>query len=164
MPRIALGVEYDGSRYCGWQRQDHCESVQGALEQALQKLFSASVRIHGAGRTDAGVHATGQVAHFDIDRDLDVVFVSHPLDAIFELVRRDAQGAAGFGCALGNLVQLVRNQAGLEHAVARLADERGDVDAHRAHERAAAAHRAGVVNQFLPFAQLLHRDFAFQAK
>lgn len=67
MPRIALGVEYDGSRYCGWQRQDHCESVQGALERALGFVAASPVTVHCAGRTDTGVHATGQVVHFDCD-------------------------------------------------------------------------------------------------
>lgn len=67
MPRIALGVEYDGSRYCGWQRQEHCESVQGVLERALSFVAAAPVTVHCAGRTDTGVHATGQVVHFDCD-------------------------------------------------------------------------------------------------
>ena len=65
MPRIALGVEYDGARYCGWQRQPHCESVQQALESALAFVADAPVTVHCAGRTDTGVHATGQVVHFD---------------------------------------------------------------------------------------------------
>lgn len=67
MPRIALGVEYNGTRFCGWQRQDHCESVQGALERALSVVADAPVTVHCAGRTDTGVHATGQVVHFDTD-------------------------------------------------------------------------------------------------
>lgn len=67
MPRIALGVEYDGSRFCGWQRQDHCESVQGALERALSSVAASPVTVHCAGRTDTGVHATGQVVHFDCE-------------------------------------------------------------------------------------------------
>ena len=65
MPRIALGVEYDGTRFCGWQRQDHCESVQGALERALSVVADDAVTVHCAGRTDTGVHGTGQVVHFD---------------------------------------------------------------------------------------------------
>ncbi len=73
MPRIALGVEYDGTRFCGWQRQDHCESVQGTLERALSFVAASPVTVHCAGRTDTGVHATGQVVHFDCDapRDAD---------------------------------------------------------------------------------------------
>ncbi|MEO0950813.1 MAG: tRNA pseudouridine(38-40) synthase TruA [Pseudomonadota bacterium] len=65
MPRIALGVEYDGTRFCGWQRQDHCESVQGALERALSVVANEAITVHCAGRTDTGVHGTGQVVHFN---------------------------------------------------------------------------------------------------
>lgn len=63
--RIALGVEYDGSRYYGWQRQDAVPSVQAALESALTKIANEPISVVCAGRTDAGVHATGQVVHFD---------------------------------------------------------------------------------------------------
>lgn len=62
--KIALGIEYDGSRYYGWQRQAEVESVQGHLEQALSKVADAPITVFCAGRTDAGVHATGQVVHF----------------------------------------------------------------------------------------------------
>lgn len=67
MTRIALGVEYDGADYCGWQYQDHARSVQAELEQALSTVAAAPIRVHCAGRTDTGVHATGQVVHFDTD-------------------------------------------------------------------------------------------------
>ncbi len=63
--RIALGIEYDGSRYFGWQRQREVNSVQQELELALSKIAAHPVEIQCAGRTDAGVHATGQVIHFD---------------------------------------------------------------------------------------------------
>ncbi len=65
--RIALGVEYDGFRYRGWQRQDHVQSVQSVLEATLSKIADQNVSVQCAGRTDAYVHATGQVIHFDID-------------------------------------------------------------------------------------------------
>lgn len=65
MRRIALVVEYDGGAFCGWERQPHCESVQAALERALSRVADEPVRAVCAGRTDAGVHALGQVAHFD---------------------------------------------------------------------------------------------------
>lgn len=63
--RIALGVEYQGTHYCGWQRQSHCESVQGLVEQALTQIAAEPVDVHCAGRTDTGVHAVGQVVHFE---------------------------------------------------------------------------------------------------
>lgn len=63
--RIALGVEYDGSHYFGWQRQREVISVQQVLEQALSKVADQTIELTCAGRTDAGVHATGQVVHFD---------------------------------------------------------------------------------------------------
>lgn len=65
--RIALGIEYDGSRYCGWQYQDHSPSVQEKVEQALAFVANHEVRVSCAGRTDTGVHALGQVVHFDTD-------------------------------------------------------------------------------------------------
>lgn len=63
--RIALGVEYDGSAYCGWQRQKHSPSVQEPLEAALSKVANEPIKLVCAGRTDTGVHGCGQVVHFD---------------------------------------------------------------------------------------------------
>lgn len=68
MPRYKLIIEYDGSPYCGWQVQDNGRSVQGALEDAVKAICSESIRVHGAGRTDAGVHALAQVAHLDMPK------------------------------------------------------------------------------------------------
>lgn len=65
--RIALGIEYDGSKYYGWQRQNEVISVQEKLEDALSRVANHPVRVHCAGRTDSGVHGTGQVIHFDTD-------------------------------------------------------------------------------------------------
>jgi tRNA pseudouridine38-40 synthase len=67
MVRVALGIEYDGSAFHGWQEQGHARSVQGELQQALSRIASHAVTLTAAGRTDAGVHALLQVAHFDTD-------------------------------------------------------------------------------------------------
>jgi tRNA pseudouridine38-40 synthase len=71
MPRYALMLEYDGAPFAGWQRQADQPSVQGALEAALAKLEADVPSVAAAGRTDAGVHATGQVAQADLGRDWD---------------------------------------------------------------------------------------------
>ncbi len=65
MKRIALGLEYDGRAFCGWQVQPDVATVQAALENALSRMAGHSVRVHAAGRTDTGVHGAMQVAHFD---------------------------------------------------------------------------------------------------
>jgi len=69
MPRYRLDIEYDGTPYAGWQRQAGQHSVQAALEQAILAFSGQTISLRGAGRTDSGVHATGQVAHLDLDRD-----------------------------------------------------------------------------------------------
>ena len=70
MPRYKLTIEYDGAPFAGWQRQDNAPSVQEELEKAAQKLDQSIVTVQGAGRTDSGVHALGQVAHIDLTKDL----------------------------------------------------------------------------------------------
>ena len=66
MPRIRLTVAYVGTRYLGWQLQGQGATVQGVLEAKLSRICDEPVRVHGSGRTDSGVHALGQVAHFDV--------------------------------------------------------------------------------------------------
>ena len=66
MPRFSIIIEYDGTPFVGWQRQENGPSIQTALEHAIKKLTGEDVAVFGAGRTDAGVHARAQVAHFDL--------------------------------------------------------------------------------------------------
>lgn len=80
MPRYAFKVEYQGAPYAGWQRQKDQPSVQGAIEHALAKLEPGPHTIAAAGRTDAGVHALGQVAHCDLTRDWDPFRLSEALN------------------------------------------------------------------------------------
>lgn len=69
MSRFRIDIEYDGTPYCGWQRQDGHPSVQQSIEESITQFCQHDVILFGAGRTDAGVHATGQVAHFDLDKE-----------------------------------------------------------------------------------------------
>src|SRR5580698_2447673 len=71
MPRYKLTLEYDGAPFVGWQRQANGLSVQETLEGALYALCGEAVAAHGAGRTDAGVHASGQAAHIDLPKAWD---------------------------------------------------------------------------------------------
>jgi tRNA pseudouridine38-40 synthase len=78
---VRIQVAYDGSAFYGWQRQDGFHSVQEALEEALCAFSEEPVTVHGSGRTDTGVHALGQVAHFHIDTRLDDDRLWHALNA-----------------------------------------------------------------------------------
>lgn len=69
MPRYKLTIEYDGTAFYGWQRQSGFISVQQALEEAIEEFAREKVAVFGAGRTDTGVHALGQVAHIDLTKD-----------------------------------------------------------------------------------------------
>jgi len=71
MPRYALKIEYDGAPFCGWQKQIDMRSVQGTINDALLNLEPACEGVQGAGRTDTGVHATGQVGHVDLIKNIE---------------------------------------------------------------------------------------------
>lgn len=109
MPRYRLTVEYDGGDFVGWQRQDNGTSIQAALEDAFASFCGENVSVNGAGRTDAGVHALGQVCHVDLVKDmptdtirdavnaylrpapiavLDAALVDEDFDARFSAIRR----------------------------------------------------------------------------
>lgn len=70
MPRYAFAVEYEGSRFKGWQRQPDARTVQQELERALSLILQQNIQVVGSGRTDTGVHAEAQVAHFDVHQEL----------------------------------------------------------------------------------------------
>jgi tRNA pseudouridine38-40 synthase len=84
MPRYRIIIEYDGTPFVGWQAQAEGEAVQTTLERAINGFSGETVRVRGAGRTDAGVHALGQVGHFDLSREFDPWKVR---EAINHLVR-----------------------------------------------------------------------------
>jgi tRNA pseudouridine38-40 synthase len=87
MPRYKLTLEYDGRGLVGWQRQANGLSVQEVLETAAERFCGAALTVHGAGRTDAGVHALGQTAHLDLPRDA-------PPDVIRNALNHHAKPAA----------------------------------------------------------------------
>jgi tRNA pseudouridine38-40 synthase len=84
MPRFKLTLEYDGAPFVGWQRQENGLSVQEALEGAIFAMTGERSTAHGAGRTDAGVHALGQVAHVELERDWDPFRLSEGLNALLQ--------------------------------------------------------------------------------
>jgi len=81
MPRYKLLIEYDGAPFVGWQVQDNGVSVQGSLAAAVAAFCGESIRVQGAGRTDAGVHALGQVAHLDLTKTWDIDTIRDALNA-----------------------------------------------------------------------------------
>jgi len=81
MPRYRVTLEYDGGPFSGWQRQENGPSIQAALEDAIFKLSGERVTVTGAGRTDAGVHARGQVVHFDLAKEFPADTVRDALNA-----------------------------------------------------------------------------------
>jgi tRNA pseudouridine38-40 synthase len=85
MPRYKLVIEYDGAPFVGWQVQENGVSVQAALEAAVAAFCGEVVSVRGAGRTDAGVHALGQVAHLDLTREWDTETVRDAINAHLKL-------------------------------------------------------------------------------
>ncbi len=78
--RYKLHIEYDGTNYSGWQRQENSSSIQANIEQAIEKFCGMKVTVNGAGRTDSGVHASGQIAHFDLDEEKDLNTIIHAIN------------------------------------------------------------------------------------
>jgi tRNA pseudouridine38-40 synthase len=116
--RYRLTVEYDGGPFVGWQRQDNGASVQGALEDAIEKLSATRVTVTGAGRTDAGVHAYGQVAHFDLEKHFEPGKVRDALNhflrpapiVVLEAVAADSEFHARFSATGRHYIYRILNR------------------------------------------------------
>jgi tRNA pseudouridine38-40 synthase len=92
MPFIRLTLEYDGTDFVGWQFQTNGRSVQEEVEKAIKQILQVDVRITGGGRTDAGVHARGQVASFPVEQEVDIQSLAKSLNAVLphDVVVREA--------------------------------------------------------------------------
>ena len=147
--RVALGIEYDGTGFYGWQRQRSGRTVQACLEEAVSKVGDEPVTIICAGRTDTGVHATGQVVHFDTTavRDTKAWILgvnSHlPADIRITWTRKvDADFHARFTARQRHYRYIILNQAyGSALLDSRVCREHADLDVCRMRE--AAAHLLG---------------------
>jgi len=95
--KVRIKLEYDGSNYSGWQLQVGQDSIQARLEAALERIFASHVRVHGSGRTDAGVHALGQVAAFELPRDFELDELKRAMNALLppDIAIIDATAASG---------------------------------------------------------------------
>jgi tRNA pseudouridine38-40 synthase len=82
MPNIKLKIEYEGTEYVGWQYQINGRSIQEEVEKAIKQILQTDARITGGGRTDAGVHACGQVANFFVEREVDIKTLPRSLNAV----------------------------------------------------------------------------------
>lgn len=82
MSQIKMTIQYDGTNYYGWQRQKKGQTIQGKIEECLTKIFKKKIKIRGAGRTDAGVHAIGQVATFKFDINFQLYILKRALNAL----------------------------------------------------------------------------------
>jgi len=99
MRRFKITVSYDGTSYFGWQVQPNAVTVQGCLEKVLFRLSGETVKVHGSGRTDRGVHARGQVAHFDLQKSFTAKALGGGLNALLPddiRVMRIESASAGF--------------------------------------------------------------------
>ncbi len=119
MPRYKLTLEYDGTPFVGWQLQDGQVSVQGRIAQAIKDFSGEETVPRGAGRTDAGVHATGQVAHFDLQKDWDPETVRDALNAQLR-----PEPVSVLSCALAAADFDARFSAKARHYLYRIVDRR----------------------------------------
>ena len=148
MPRFAIRLEYDGTPYMGWQYQEHGPSVQGAVIDAFREFTGETLTVHASGRTDAGVHALGQVIHVDIEGDrfdanrireaLNGCLRPHPISAL-EVIEVDDAFHARFECT-GRAYRyiIVNRRPGLALERDRAWLVRTPLDAEAMHEAAQA--------------------------
>ena len=150
MPRYALKIEYHGGPFAGWQRQADLPSVQATVEAALRRLEQDAPGIAAAGRTDAGVHATGQVAHCDLARDWDPFRLSEALNwhlkpapvAVLKAARVGDDFHARFSATERRyLFRLLSRRAPATHDRGLVWQVQNPLDLHAM--RAAAAHLIG---------------------
>ena len=80
MRNLKITIQYNGSNYCGWQKQPDSLGIQGAIEKAIYDIIREEVKLTGSGRTDAGVHALGQVANFKLENAI-------PVDKIHKCIK-----------------------------------------------------------------------------
>lgn len=120
MPRYRLTIEYDGRPYKGFQAQDELPSVQGSIERAVKAFSGETLRLQAAGRTDTGVHATGQVIHIDLQRDwrpevvrdaLNAHLVPEPI-AVIDAMMVDGDWHARFSATERRYVYRILNRKG----------------------------------------------------
>ena len=152
MPRYKLTIEYDGTPFVGWQMQDNGPSIQAALADAIAAFAGERALVGGAGRTDAGVHALGQVAHVDLSKEWDVETVRDAVNfhlrpqpiAVLEAKRVDAGFDARFSAIKRHYVYRIVNRRAdltLEHNRAWRVPHALDADAmHQAAQRLVGRH------------------------
>lgn len=128
MARYRLLIEYNGSAYFGWQRQIELPSIQGALEAALTRIGEVEPMVQGAGRTDAGVHALGQVAHCDLDRPWEPFRLMEALNAH---LRQAREGVAVLECTKTTEEFHARFSATQRHYVYRIIARRAPLTVER---------------------------------
>lgn len=145
MPRYKLTLEYDGTPFCGWQRQANGRSVQQAVEEAIGRFAGEAVTIRGAGRTDTGVHAKAQVAHVDLARAWTPNTLREALNAQLRpepvAVLRAEEAAADFDARFSAtsreyLYRIVNRRAPLTLEAGRAWLVKRRLDAERMHEAA----------------------------
>jgi tRNA pseudouridine38-40 synthase len=126
MPRYKIIVEYDGAPFAGWQVQDNLPTVQGVIATAIEAFSGEKAMVQGAGRTDAGVHALGQVAHFDLSskRDTDTV-----RDALNAHLRPHPVAVLSAECVADDFD--ARRSAVRRHYLYRIANRRPDLAIER---------------------------------